>query len=205
MTRLGEARVSPDAFETIRYVHASSLPHCRLISPMLANSAFGTVTGRLILPRNAPVGKGAETKKGERRKKTLERLRMTRNNTVHVPQAGLLSFGVLILPCITCKASRLIFVRLFFPFRTGRAFRRTRYAGEHAGCAQITLAAATRTRRALTGKARRAGRGGSLVGLSKSSGASFAGEATGLIVPIPWCARSASRGCLQTRFPGLKL
>ena len=57
MTRRGEARVSPDAFETIRYVHAPSLPHCRLISPMLAKSAFGTVTGALILPRKAPVGK----------------------------------------------------------------------------------------------------------------------------------------------------
>ena len=69
MTRRGEARVSPDSFETIRYVHASSLPNCRLISPMLANSAFGTLTGGLILPRNAPVGKGAEMKTCERERR----------------------------------------------------------------------------------------------------------------------------------------
>ena len=44
---------------------------------MLANSAFGTVTGGLILPRNAPVGKGAETKRVYARdEKTLERSRV---------------------------------------------------------------------------------------------------------------------------------
>ena len=99
----------------------------------------------------------------------------------------------------------LIFVRLFFPYRTGRAFRCTRDAGEHAGCAQITLAAAARTRRALTGKARCAGRGGELVGLEKSSGANGAGETTGLAVPIPLGARSALRANVQIMIPGLKL
>ena len=39
-----------------------------------------------------------------------------RNISLHAPQTGLLSFGVLILSCITLKTPRLILVGLFFPF-----------------------------------------------------------------------------------------
>ncbi len=35
---------------------------------MIAKSAFGTVSCGLMLPRNAPVGKGAKEEEGERRK-----------------------------------------------------------------------------------------------------------------------------------------
>ena len=71
-----------------------------------------------MLPRNAPVGKGAKEKEGERRK-TLDReiaVPTKRNISLHAPQTGLLSFGVLILSCITLKTPRLILVRLFFSF-----------------------------------------------------------------------------------------
>ena len=61
----------------------------------------------------------ARRRRKVRGEKTLDKeiaVPTKRNISLHAPQTGLLSFGVLILSCITLKTPRLILVRLFFSF-----------------------------------------------------------------------------------------